>query len=81
LARAQKIEALCSDHAVPLRAAALQFPMAHAAIDIILLGARHADEWTDGLAMMRHPCPPDFWQALRQAALVPETAPLPGDNA
>ena len=77
LARTARIEQVCAQHGVPLRAAALQFPLAHPAIDIVMLGARSVPEWEDGLAMMGHVIPPAFWQALRDAGLLPAEAPTP----
>jgi len=75
--RTRRIEAHCAAHDVPLRAAALQFPLAHPAIEIVMLGARRVAEWHDALAMLRHPIPPAFWQALRRDGLVPDEAPTP----
>jgi len=72
-----QIEAVCGAHDVPLRAAALQFAQAHPAVDLMLLGARHVQEWRDNLAMLRHPIPTAFWEALRCAHLLPESAPTP----
>ena len=40
VARAAKIERVCEEHNVPLRAAALQFPLAHPAIEIVLAGVK-----------------------------------------
>jgi D-threo-aldose 1-dehydrogenase len=60
-----------------LRAAALQFPLAHPAVDVVMVGARHQREWQDAVTMMQQPIPPAFWQALRQASLLPEDAPVP----
>jgi D-threo-aldose 1-dehydrogenase len=77
LERVAHIETICARHAVPLRAAALQFPLAHPAIEIVMLGARHASEWTDAVAMLRHPIAASFWDDLRAAALLPEEAPTP----
>ena len=77
LARTARIEQVCAQHGVPLRAAALQFPLAHPAVDIVMLGARSVPEWEDGLAMMGHVIPPAFWQALRDAGLLPAEAPTP----
>ncbi|MES2980642.1 MAG: aldo/keto reductase [Pseudomonadota bacterium] len=76
--RTQKLEALCELHGVPLRAAALQFPLAHPAVEIVMLGARKVSEWQDAMKMMQHPIPSAFWEALRRDLLVPEAAPLPG---
>ena len=73
-----RIEALCEAFEVPLRAAALQFPLAHAAVEIVVVGAQTVDQWTDAVEMMGHPVPPGFWQALRAQGLLDATAPVPG---
>jgi D-threo-aldose 1-dehydrogenase len=75
--RTARIEALCDEHGVALRAAALQFVLAHPAIEIVMLGARSAHEWLDAQAMLQATIPPPFWQALRRAGLLPEDAPTP----
>lgn len=77
LERVAKVEAVCAAHQVPLRAAALQFPLAHPAIEIVMLGARDVAQWQDGLAMLQHAIPGAFWQAMRSAGLLPLEAPLP----
>lgn len=75
--RVRAIEAVCEQFGVPLRAAALQFPLGHPAIEIVMLGARHIDEWNDALTLLRQPIAPAFWEALRGQGLLPEDAPLP----
>jgi D-threo-aldose 1-dehydrogenase len=75
--RTAQIELVCEAHGVPLRAAALQFPLAHAAVDIVMLGARNAAEWLDAQAMLQHVIPPDFWADLRAQGLLPAEAPTP----
>ncbi|MBI5719178.1 MAG: aldo/keto reductase [Burkholderiales bacterium] len=75
--RTARIEAVCDRHGVPLRAAALQFALAHPAVDLVFVGARSAAEWHDALAMVGHPVPPAFWQALRASDLLPAEAPTP----
>jgi D-threo-aldose 1-dehydrogenase len=77
LERTARIEAVCEQHAVPLRAAALQFVMAHPAVEIVMLGARSAAEWRDAQAMARHPIAREFWLSLREAGLLPADAPTP----
>ena len=72
-----QIEAVCEAHGVPLRAAALQFPLAHPAVEIVMLGARQVAEWDDALAMLQHRIQPDFWAALREQGLLPAEAPTP----
>jgi len=75
--RTARIEAVCEAHGVPLRAAALQFPLAHPAVEIVMLGARQVVEWEDALAMLQHRIQPDFWMALREQGLLPAEAPTP----
>jgi D-threo-aldose 1-dehydrogenase len=77
VARVQKVQAISDAFDVPLRAAALQFALAHPAIKIVLLGARDAAQWRDGLTMVQHPIPSAFWQALQRQGLLPPDAPLP----
>jgi len=77
LERTAQIEAVCDAFGVPLRAAALQFPLAHPAVDLVMLGARKVAEWEDAQAMLRHPVAPGFWTALRAQGLIPDEAPTP----
>ncbi|HEX6704941.1 MAG TPA: aldo/keto reductase [Albitalea sp.] len=75
--RTAAIEAVCDEFDVPLRAAALQFPLAHEAVEIVMVGARSVAEWTDCAAMMARPLAPAFWAALRERGLLPSQAPMP----
>ena len=77
LERTAQIEAVCDAFGVPLRAAALQFVLAHPAVDIVMLGARKVAEWEDAQAMLRQPVAPEFWAALRAQGLIPLEAPTP----
>lgn len=80
VAKVARIEALCEAFDVPLRAAALQFPLAHAAVEIVVVGAQTVAQWTDAVAMMGQPIQPGFWQALRAQGLLDPAAPVPGDG-
>jgi D-threo-aldose 1-dehydrogenase len=71
------LEVICHAHGVPLRAAALQFAAAHPAVDVVLLGAQTVAQWDDGVQMMRHAIPHQFWYALRAQGLLPVDAPVP----
>ena len=66
---------------MPLRAAALQFPLANPAIEIVLAGVKSPEHWTDAVAKMRHPITPEFWHALRRESLISETTPTPVSSA
>jgi D-threo-aldose 1-dehydrogenase len=78
VARVERIERVCASHAVPLRAAALQFPRAHPAVIGVLVGARSACEMDENLALARLRIPGAFWRALTDEGLLPDDAPLPG---
>ena len=71
------VEAVCARFNVPLRAAALQFPLAHPAVDIVFAGAQTVAHWQDAVTMVSCAIPSDFWAALRGGGLIPESAPVP----
>jgi D-threo-aldose 1-dehydrogenase len=78
MARAHVLDALCRKHGTDLKAAALQFCMAHPAVTVALMGARNAVEVTDNIAMSERMVPAAFWRELRVQGLVDARAPLPG---
>ncbi len=77
VARVDAIRAVCERHAVPLAAAALQFPLAHPAVAAIIPGPRNAAEFRTNLGLLHHPIPAALWQELRQAGLLHPDAPTP----
>lgn len=77
--KTRRLELICREFSVPLRAAALQFPLAHPAVEIVMVGAQSVAQWRDTRAMMSLEIPAPFWRALRGRNLVPADAPLPGD--
>jgi D-threo-aldose 1-dehydrogenase len=77
LERVGRLRALCDDFAVPLPAAALQFPLAHPAVATVAVGMRSATEIRQTAGWFNQPIPHDFWAALRRSRLVDEAAPLP----
>ncbi len=79
VARAQELETLCRKHGTELKAAAIQFCLAHPAVTVALQGARSAQEVAENVAMRELPVPLEFWRELRQRNLVDPAAPLPGD--
>ncbi|GAA2425243.1 aldo/keto reductase [Streptomyces pulveraceus] len=72
LERARQCRALCEEYAVPLPAAAIQFPLLHPAVDSVVLGCRSAAEVTANAAAARFPVPDELWQRLAGAGFVPE---------
>ena len=77
LDRARQIKAVCDRHAVPLKAAALQFCLAHPAVAAVLTGVRSVAEVEDNVRMLDHPTPTDLWAELRHKELIPSAAPTP----
>ena len=78
--RVRRIESLCREFAVPLAAAALQFPLAHPAIAAVIPGLANGGDVQQASAFYRHPIPYAFWQALRDAGLMHPDAPLPSQR-
>ena len=77
IARAQRLSALCREHDVPLRAAALQFPLAHPAVTTVLTGARSAREIEENAALFALTIPPALWEHLRREGFIRPDAPTP----
>jgi D-threo-aldose 1-dehydrogenase len=77
--RVQALEAACEEFAIPLQAAALQFPLAHPAVASVVTGSSSGAEARRALEMFSRPIPTEFWRALRERGLVDSRAPLPGD--
>jgi len=75
--RARRLEAVCRRHGAELKAAALQFPLAHPAVTSLLVGARSPEELDEDLALLKAPLAPELWDDLRRERLLPEEAPTP----
>ena len=70
---------MCASHDIPLKAAALQFPLAHPAVTCVVPGVRTIEELDENLALAQHPIPGVFWRELRERGLVSSDSPLPGE--
>ncbi|HEY6291582.1 MAG TPA: aldo/keto reductase [Terriglobia bacterium] len=79
VAKVRRFESLCSRYSLPLKAAALQFPLAHPAVTSVIPGARSAREMEENFRLMTLSIPHDFWRELKAQNLVPEEAPIPGE--
>ena len=75
--RALALEKACLSHGVPLKAAAIQFPLAHPAVATILTGVRSRAEMLENERLFKMPIPSELWADLRQQGLICETAPTP----
>ncbi len=58
------LEVWCREEGVPIQAAAVQFPMTHAAVAGVLVGARSPQEVEENVNMARYPIPSGFWDRL-----------------
>jgi D-threo-aldose 1-dehydrogenase len=76
-AKVGRIEELCRRFGVPLRAAALQFPLGHPAVLAVIPGARSPAELKENVALMNAAVPPEFWSALKTAGLLGPEVPTP----
>jgi D-threo-aldose 1-dehydrogenase len=77
LARARRLGEVCARYGVPLRAAAMQFPLAHPAVASLVAGVRSIAHLDDYPAMLAHPIPTDLWAELREEGLIAPEAPVP----
>jgi D-threo-aldose 1-dehydrogenase len=75
--KAKKLEGLCTQHNVPLNAAAVQFVWAHSSITSLVIGADEIDQVAANLATITVNIPAAFWADLRESGLVEADAPLP----
>jgi len=64
VARAAELRSVCELHDVPLKAAALQFPLRHDAVSRVVAGARTPHEVRENVAMMQHSIHPQFWKEV-----------------
>ncbi len=76
LARVAAIESVCKAHDVPLRDAALQFPLMHPAVVNVIPGAITPDEVRGNAASMNRTIPAQLWGDLVSQGLLREDAPL-----
>lgn len=74
---ASKLTAICVAHGVDLKAAALQFVLAHPAIATAVPGAQSITELEQNIAMVQQEIPAALWDDLRTAGLIPDNAPTP----
>jgi D-threo-aldose 1-dehydrogenase len=76
--KARRIGAVCARHQVPLKAAALQFILAHPVIASVIPGARSVAEVEENVRMVEWPIPVELWAELKQTGLIAAAAPTPG---
>ena len=75
IAKAQRVAEVCRRHAVPLAAAALQFPLGHRSVVSVIPGPVAAEEVRLNLAWMPRDLPDALWAELKAEGLVRAEAP------
>ncbi|MFD6347548.1 aldo/keto reductase, partial [Streptomyces roseolus] len=75
--RVGKLKALAERHGVSVKAAALQFSLAHPVAAAVIPGATRPSRLAEDTAALAEAVPAAFWTELRAAGLVSLAAPLP----
>ena len=77
LRRAARLDEVCTRAGMPLAAIALQFPLAHPAVDSVVFGAVNAHQVAEVMSWFSTAIPPQLWQELKSEGLVAADAPVP----
>ena len=75
--QARRLDAICRRHNVDLKAAALQFVLAHPAVATAVPGAQSVPELEENLEMVAQEIPEDVWSEMKAEGLIPADAPTP----
>ncbi|MFE6711494.1 aldo/keto reductase [Streptomyces sp. NPDC057695] len=75
--RVGRLKALAEQHGIGIKAAALQFSLAHPASAAVIPGATRPGRIAEDTAALAESVPAAFWTDLRAAGLVSPAAPLP----
>lgn len=73
--KVQQIEQVCQQFAIPLAAAAVQFPLFHPAVVNVIPGMSSAEQVKDTVTNFNLNIDPEFWLALKNQGLIAEDAP------
>ncbi len=77
LDRVARIKAIADRYGISMKAAGLQFSLAHPAVAAVIPGASKPGRIAEDRAALDEVVPADFWREIRQAGLVNPDAPLP----
>ncbi|HEU4701103.1 MAG TPA: aldo/keto reductase [Conexibacter sp.] len=75
--RARRLDAVCARHGVPLKAAAIQFPLGSPLVASVLIGCRSVAEIEENVRMYELPIPAELWDELRAERLLADHVPVP----
>ncbi len=77
LVRVRALETVCRQFEVPLHTAATQYPLAHPAVNALVVGFQSVPEIQACLKALDQPIPAALWEQLRDDRLIVSEAPLP----
>lgn len=77
LQKVANIKALADRYGISMKAAGLQFALAHPAVAAVIPGASQPGRIIEDSQALRETIPAQFWQELRESGLVHRDAPLP----
>ena len=75
--RARMLDAVCRRHDVDLKAAALQFVLAHPAVGTVVPGAQSVPELEENFALVGQTIQGDVWAEMKAEGLIPADAVTP----
>ncbi|MER6989111.1 aldo/keto reductase [Saccharopolyspora hirsuta] len=75
--KVERIKSLAAQHGTSIKAAALQFSLAHPAVAATIPGATRPSRIAEDVAAHAESVPAEFWTALRAEGLVAQNAPVP----
>ncbi|MEU1691950.1 aldo/keto reductase [Streptomyces hirsutus] len=75
ITRVERIKILAAEHGVSVKAAALQFALAHPATAAVIPGATRPSRIAEDIAALSESVPVAFWAALRDEKLIAAHAP------
>jgi D-threo-aldose 1-dehydrogenase len=77
IAKVERMKALAAEHGISIKAAALQFALAHPATAAVVPGATRPGRIAEDVAALAETVPAGFWTALREEKLISADAPVP----
>ncbi len=77
LEKVRRMQDVCAGHQVPLKAAALQFPLGHPLVASIIPGSFTPEQVRENRELMDIQIPGDFWTECKHEKLLRKDAPVP----
>ena len=77
LDKARALKTICERHGADLKAAAIQFVLAHPVVVSTIPGPASVAQLEDNVAMSQQPIPPEVWAEMKSERLIRADAPTP----